>query len=298
MRWLSRPTGGHVTEGPQERSVSVRGLEFAFLTWGPEDAEPILAIHGWMDNAATWSRIGPLVTGRRIIAPDLAGHGRSGHRTGGYSDVGHAADMIALARVLGLRRFHLLGHSAGGGIASIVAGAVPQRVGSLFCIEALGPPAIDPESAPAQLSRAVRQEPLVSARLRGPFASVEDATEPRLRGTFAMSREAADLLIAREIMQVNDRFTLRRDPTIAAEPLDRMSEEQVSAFLARIACPVRVLLARDGFTSSHALICERAAKIGADVTWAEGSHHLHLESESNAIADSISRLSGETIQPA
>ena len=34
-------------------------LQLAAQAWGPADGFPILGIHGWLDNAATWSGVAP-----------------------------------------------------------------------------------------------------------------------------------------------------------------------------------------------------------------------------------------------
>lgn len=48
--------------------------------WGPRDKQPIIAIHGWQDNAGTFDPLIELLpTNLSILCIDLPGHGRSSH---------------------------------------------------------------------------------------------------------------------------------------------------------------------------------------------------------------------------
>ena len=109
--------------GPKDHLLDLDGIEIAVRTWGPEDGIPVLALHGWLDNAASFDRLGPLLDGCFVVAPDLVGHGRSSHRRhdSGYYLWEHAEDMLAVVDSLGLAHFHVLAHGMGSGIASLLA---------------------------------------------------------------------------------------------------------------------------------------------------------------------------------
>lgn len=48
--------------------------------WGPRDKQPIIAIHGWQDNAGTFDPLIELLPKElSILCIDLPGHGRSSH---------------------------------------------------------------------------------------------------------------------------------------------------------------------------------------------------------------------------
>lgn len=48
--------------------------------WGPIDQQPLVALHGWQDNAGTFDRLIPLLPPNlAILAIDMPGHGLSSH---------------------------------------------------------------------------------------------------------------------------------------------------------------------------------------------------------------------------
>lgn len=96
----------------------------------------VLALHGWLDNAASFMPLAAHLPGVQLVAPDLPGHGRSAHLAPGaeYTSGVAVNAVLDIADALGWDTFSLLGHSMGAGIASLMAAAVPQRVQRLVAI--------------------------------------------------------------------------------------------------------------------------------------------------------------------
>jgi len=64
--------------------IALPHLRLAACSWGDPALPPLLALHGWLDNAASFERLAPLLCEHfHIVAIDLAGHGRSQHRPAG-----------------------------------------------------------------------------------------------------------------------------------------------------------------------------------------------------------------------
>ncbi|HUR76224.1 MAG TPA: alpha/beta hydrolase [Sporichthya sp.] len=129
----------------QSRSVTLHADEVPFLQTGG-DADPsrngdvIVLVHGIAGGAATW---GPVLAEldrrgekRRVIAPDLIGHGRADYSLGGYAN--EIRDLLA---ALGHRRATIVGHSLGGGIALQFLYQYPQLCERLVLVDSggLGP---------------------------------------------------------------------------------------------------------------------------------------------------------------
>ena len=80
----------------EEVRLSLPHIELAAHLYGPADGEPVIALHGWLDNAASFARLAPKLPGLRIVALDFAGHGHSDHRPAGagYAIWDYAHDVL------------------------------------------------------------------------------------------------------------------------------------------------------------------------------------------------------------
>ncbi len=122
--------------------VEAAGIPWSGLTWGDPTARPLLLIHGVTSSAANWWRLGPAfaASGRRVVAVDLPGHGRTGHWMGHHRFRENATDVAAFARASGLATdgLQVIGHSWGAMTAAALpsAGLRPAR------IVLLDPPAV------------------------------------------------------------------------------------------------------------------------------------------------------------
>jgi pimeloyl-ACP methyl ester carboxylesterase len=123
-------------------AIPAAGIPFSALTWGDSAARPLLMLHGVTSSAATWWRIAPALAAlpRWVVAPDLPGHGRTGHWQGHHRFRDNAADLAAFAREAGLARADLqvVGHSWG----AMTAAAFPAAGLMPATIVLLDPPAI------------------------------------------------------------------------------------------------------------------------------------------------------------
>ncbi|WP_174575679.1 alpha/beta fold hydrolase [Nocardia miyunensis] len=123
-------------------SVSLRGVRIAYRDSGPAAAShplsevPVLLAHGMGGDGHTWDRFGRRLfrSGRRVIVPDLRGHGRSAH-AGSYRFDDFGADLLRLCEQLELTSVDLVGHSLGGYAVSCVAIERPELVRRLVIEE-------------------------------------------------------------------------------------------------------------------------------------------------------------------
>jgi pimeloyl-ACP methyl ester carboxylesterase len=112
------------------RLTSFDGTEIAFQEWGDDldGLPPVVLHHGFVADASTnWVLTGVVAAlldaGRRVIAPDARGHGRSGkpHDPSFYGEANMARDLAALVAELGYEQIDLAGYSMGAIVALLYA---------------------------------------------------------------------------------------------------------------------------------------------------------------------------------
>lgn len=88
---------------------------------------PVVLIHGITEDHRAWEELVPALSrDARVIRVDLPGHGRSPPLER-YTAPAIVTQVEELVRDLGLERPHLVGHSLGGLIATLLGGAIPVR---------------------------------------------------------------------------------------------------------------------------------------------------------------------------
>jgi pimeloyl-ACP methyl ester carboxylesterase len=104
------------------------------------EALPVVLVHSLAGNARQWSaQLTHLQSTRRAVALELRGHGRSDPaKNGDYTLEGMANDIAAVVERLNFERIVLVGHSLGGGVALVYAGAHPERVAGLLLVDPIG----------------------------------------------------------------------------------------------------------------------------------------------------------------
>lgn len=110
------------------------GQMLAFIDLGESEEIPLLLLHGLTDSSVSFAGITPFFPGRRLIIPDLRGHGASGRPQTGYSVTDFAEDARLLLTELGIRRAEVVGHSLGGMVAQCLTGLYPETTSRLILI--------------------------------------------------------------------------------------------------------------------------------------------------------------------
>ena len=285
---------------PQQLQISIPGVRLAAKAWGPEDAPLVLCLHGWLDNAATYDGLAPLLPGLRLVALDMPGHGLSSHHAPGYlyafTDL--VGDVFWAIERMGWTRFALMGHSLGAAVALCLAGAFPDRVARLVLLEGLGPLTDPAAQAPVRLARALNEQRRKAGRPLARYASAEELAQ-KLGATFSNLTDASIRTLLRRGLMDNDDGTVswRTDRRLRFASRFRLGEEQVLAFIRAITAPSLLVRAKNGIPLDSDRVQARVSAFSnLRIEEVAGHHHVHLDYPHRvapAVAEFLSALTRE-----
>jgi pimeloyl-ACP methyl ester carboxylesterase len=280
---------------PVERRFRLPGLTLAAEIWGTAGDRPVLASHGWLDNAGTFELLAPHLPGCEIVALDLAGHGFSDFRSpdSAYNIWQDVGDLLDVADELGWQRCTLLGHSRGAGISLLFAATFPERVDKLILLEGGVPLTGEADEAPAGLAEALRGTRALRGKSGRVFAQREKAIAERAAGFSKVTPAAAEVLARRSLREVPGGYQWHADQRLKAQSELRLTSEHARAFARRVSAPVLLLLATESPFADRALYRELPTLIpNIEVDRVVGRHHCHLEGSERSIAERIRRFLG------
>lgn len=121
-------------------------LTFRVLDAGPADGEPVVLLHGFPQDSASWDGVVPPLhrAGLRTLALDQRGYspGARPRRRSAYRLPECAADVVALLDAAGLESAHVVGHDWGGAVAWRLASDHPERLRTLTILSTPHPAAM------------------------------------------------------------------------------------------------------------------------------------------------------------
>lgn len=278
----------------QEIRIQLPHIDLAARVYGPEDGQPVLALHGWLDNAMTFDLLAPKLQGLRIVAIDMAGHGHSGHRApgAGYQLWDYALDALMATQQLGWEKFSLLGHSLGGIISVLIAGAVPERIERVALIDGLVPDTGEADTAPNKLGKALLAHIDLAAKKKTIYASIEQAVQVRMRGFMPVSQLASELLAQRGLSPVAGGYSWSSDSRLTLPSPLRLTRAHAATFVHAVQCPMSLVLAEQGVLTKEPDFMKFLSTLNLDVQRLPGGHHLHLDDEqgAQAVAECLQRF--------
>jgi pimeloyl-ACP methyl ester carboxylesterase len=272
-----------------ETQWDVHGLRLAGLSWGSPEARPLLCLHGWLDNAASFAVLAPLLQGSHVVAPDLTGHGKSARRSADatYQIWDDLPEVLGVVEALGWQRFDLIGHSRGAVIASLFAATFPERVSHLVLLDAVGPEPVPESEFPVQMRRFLQDKGRLLEKDNRVFASVEEAVASRSES--GMPASAARMLAERNLRPCEGGVTWTTDPRLRGASAVKLTEGQVQAVLQGLDMPTLLLLAEGGLGGRHpelAATAERSIR-QLEIERVAGGHHFHMETPLDSVAERI-----------
>jgi pimeloyl-ACP methyl ester carboxylesterase len=249
------------------------GLQLRVCEWGPTQGRSTVVLHGFLEQSAAWNAVARGLSGR-VVAPDHRGHGRSAHvGTGGfYHFWDYVSDLDGLVATLD-GPVDLVGHSMGGTVAALFAGARPELVRRLVLIEGLGPP----DLTGGEVKRArTYLDHMRRGRTHSEVRDLEDATR-RVGAPNNLPPEVAGPLAARLIDGATTTPTWTWDALHRARSPSAFSAAVFARFLQAITAPTLLVY---GARSPYLMIpdlSEREAHVAraGRVVIEHSGHHPH-----------------------
>ncbi len=264
----------------QELSLQSPRGELAALHWPCAGGIPVLCLHGWLDNAASFVPLSQHLTGLDLVALELPGHGHSAHLPDhqNYYFADYLWDIDASLDQLGWSQCHLMGHSMGAALSALYAAADPHRVRSITLLDALGPLTAEAKDTASRLRRSlasVRGE----QRRKKAYPSVEAMMQAR-QANVTLSDTEARLICERAARRIDDEhYQWRDDAKLHWVSPVLMTEEQGLNLLSHVEAPVLSYTATplSRYWSPGKWEARAAALAHGRHLKIEAHHHMHMD---------------------
>lgn len=265
-----------------ELSFKVQGSTYAAMEWPGDGALTILALHGWLDNALSFSKLAPYLTPHRVISVDLSGHGLSGWRSADatYNLWDDLPQLVEIVNQLNLDRVVLMGHSRGAAIAVLLAGVLSERVHALIMIDGLLATFFDQRNALQQLKNFIRDKKKYAQRDERYFRS--EAEFIARRCSYGFDENSGRLLVPRALETTALGLRLRSDPRLFGASANGFRQQQRRDIYSGIAVPALGIFAGtdESPPNDYRKAMLEEAKTDMPRLQTErylGTHHLHMD---------------------
>ncbi|WP_196137698.1 alpha/beta fold hydrolase [Aliikangiella sp. G2MR2-5] len=267
-----------------EYQLNLSGCECAVAEWNPESNNLVFALHGWLDNLATFQKLAECMPELRIVAVDFPGHGHSAHLEEGLAY--HFYDGIYLisdlAKHFKQKKIKLLGHSMGAAISSVFAASQPELVSGLVMIESLGPLTASEEEIQELFANSIVQRQLLASKKKPVYPDFESALRVRAEAS-KIAPEHIKPLVERGLDRVNEGYTWRADSRLRVISPIRLSEPFLRNLLNQITCPVLLIEGSQGYLAGVEKFQQRKTCYQQlQQVKLVGGHHVHLEQPSDS----------------
>jgi pimeloyl-ACP methyl ester carboxylesterase len=236
---------------PADRFYESQGLRLHYTDWGNDAAPPLILIHGGRDHSRSWDEVARVLQPHfHVMAPDLRGHGDSDWAKGSsYSLSDYLYDLTSLARSASVHQTAIVGHSMGGMIGLMYAGAYPDKVSYLAVLD--GVTVLPGSSRPPiheQIAKWVQQLDRIAEQKNRHFRTIAEATERILAHNKRLTPDQALHLATHGVKRNADgTYSWKFDPYQQARAPYRLSPDNHVALWSRITCPTLLLRGNESF---------------------------------------------------
>ncbi len=275
----------------EEREFNIDGLRICGREWG-SGGRPLLALHGWLDNAASFDALGEWlgehVGDIHMLAIDLPGHGLSDNKPAhaSYQIWDDLLIILAVADAMGWEQFGLLGHSRGAIMSVLLTAACPERVSALICLDGLIPEPVKVEDTAQQLGSYLQDCRRLHERKPRVFKSLDEIVKARVK-VMPMGEQAARKISERAAIKTQGGYIWNSDPRLKAASAFKLTQDHLQAILASLDVPVMLVVAESGFGRYPQIKAMTALIKDCHFRQLPGSHHFHMEAAAPEIGTLI-----------
>ncbi|CAG9786570.1 unnamed protein product [Diatraea saccharalis] len=285
----------------EEIEIPVPWGHVAGRWWGPRNKQPVIALHGWQDNAGTWDNLIPLLSvTTAVLCLDLPGHGLSSHYPKGMNYYTYWDGIILLRRIIkhyNWSKVILMGHSLGAAISFMYAASFPEEVDRIICIDSASPAVREPHVAASHtgtgIDKLLDYENLPKEKLT-PCFDYDFMIDIACDGyNGSVSRRNCIVLMKRglaaaPICNKKRGYYFKRDPKLKVIGIGTMDINTALVYASRIRCKVLNIRAIPGLKRErldYYLDIIEKMKENTIVRYEEvkGTHHVHLETPENIV---------------
>jgi len=272
-------------------NMDVNGNIIAGLQYGDSSKPVLLAVHGWLDNAASFIPLTEalkesLTDGSlpyQLIAIDLPGHGFSTHKTGHYNFIEWVDDLYQIINSQNWGPVTIIGHSMGAMISSIFAATFPELVKRIVLIEGVGAISAKADQTVSQLRKGIES--------RASYAKNINQSMNRKSNTLTLDKvvkarclvsdlntENAKMICNRNLTISESGVSFRSDPKLKVRSLVRLTELQVIDILSSISISCLIIVGDKGFPLiAQTLDLDIFCKANFTILTLSGGHHVHMD---------------------
>jgi pimeloyl-ACP methyl ester carboxylesterase len=272
-------------------SIEVNGSIIAGLQWGDNTKPVLLAVHGWLDNAASFVPLADALLTQledgslpyQLIAIDLPGHGLSSHKTGHYNFIEWVDDLFQIVTTQNWGPVSIIGHSMGAMIVSIFAATFPELVKRIVLIEGLGAISAKAEQTVSQLRKGIESRAIynknvnASMKRKNNTLTLEKVVKARCLVS-DLNEEHAKVICNRNLTFDAGSVNFRSDPKLKLGSLVRFTELQVFNILSSISTACVIIVGNKGFPLiTKTLELDMFSKANFTILEVSGGHHVHMD---------------------
>lgn len=274
----------------KEIQIPLKFGHIAGKLWGNSNERPILALHGWQDNAGTWDPLIPMILkDRPILALDFPGHGFSSWIPPDmqYYQWELPRIILYLKEYFKMEKVSILSHSMGAIASMRFASVFPDDVDFYIAIDSLIYDDYDLDAVVSKIPKTMKKALISQTRLNDepPTYTLEEITKIWHLGTRkSVAMESVQHLLKRGIKASKadpNKYYFSRDSRLKYTLFNPEDKKFVEALVRRLKCPTLYIKAIDSPYSADAYSIEMREILeqnneNYEFHFVPGTHHVHL----------------------